>query len=93
MSKKVVRVGLETTAFGFPFLRSYQQCYRSDNGTEAFEIVYTVYTVQLYSLYIGIHTVIEMLDYTFLFWRNAFIIIVGLIAYHFGEPSTDGYPQ
>ena len=45
MSKKVDRVGLEPTTFGFPCLRSYQLSYRSDNGTEAFEIVYTVYTV------------------------------------------------
>ena len=67
MSKKVDRVGLEPTTFGFPCLRSYQLSYRSDNGTEAFEIVYTVYTVQLYSLYSGIHTVIELLDYTYLF--------------------------
>ena len=50
MSKKVDRVGFEPTTFGFLYLRSYQLSYRSDNGTEAFEIVYTVhyavYTVE-----------------------------------------------
>ena len=45
MSKNVIRVGLEATSFGFPRLRSYELLYRYDNGTEAFEIVYTFYTV------------------------------------------------
>ena len=45
MSKKVDRVGIEPTTFGFPGLRSFQLSYRSENGTEVFEIVYTVYTV------------------------------------------------
>ena len=67
MSKKVDRVGLEPTTFGIPCLRSYQLIYRSDIETEAFEIVYTVYTVQLYSLCSGIHKEIELLDYTYLF--------------------------
>ena len=67
MSKKVDRVRLEPTNFGFPCLRSYQLSCRSDNGTEALEIVYTVYKVQLYSSYRGIHTVIDLLDYTYLF--------------------------
>ena len=53
MSKNVIRVELEATSFGFPCLRSYELRYRYDNGTEAFEIVYTF----LYSLYSGIHTV------------------------------------
>ena len=47
MSKKVDRVELESTTFYFPCLRSYQLSYRSENGTEAFEIVYTVYTVPI----------------------------------------------
>ena len=67
MSKKVDRVGLEPTTYGLPCLRSYQLSYWYDNGTEAFEIDYTVYKVQLYSLYCGIHTVIDLLDYTYLF--------------------------
>ena len=58
---------LETTTYGFPCLCTYQLRYRSENGTEAFDIVYTVCTVQLYSLYSGIHTVIELLDYNYLF--------------------------
>ena len=65
MSKKVDRVGLQPTTFGFPCLRSYQLSYKPDNGTEAFVIVYTVH---FYSLYSGIHTVIELLDYTYLFY-------------------------
>ena len=63
MSKKVERVGLEPTTFGFPCLRSYQLSYRSDNGTEAVKIVYTVHFITVYT---GIHTVIELLDYTYL---------------------------
>ena len=63
MSKKAIRVGLEATNFGFPCLRSYHLRYRYDNGTEAFEIIYTVYTVYT----VEFHTVIELLDYTYLF--------------------------
>ena len=50
MSKKVDRVELKPTTFGIPCLRSYQLSRRSDNGTEAFDIVYTVYTVH-YTVY------------------------------------------
>ena len=45
MSKKVIRVGLESTTFGLPRQSTYQLSHRCDNGTEAFEIVYTVYTI------------------------------------------------
>ena len=38
-------VKLEPTTFSFPCLRYYQLSYRSYNGTEAFVIVYRVYTV------------------------------------------------
>ena len=64
MSKKVDRVGFEPMTFGFPSLRSYQMRYRSDNRTELFKIVYTVH---FFTVYTGIHAVIELLDYTYLF--------------------------
>ena len=67
MSKEMDRVGLETTIFGFPCLRSYKLTYLSDNVTEVFEIVHTINIVHFYSLYSGIPTKIELLDYTYLF--------------------------
>ena len=77
--------GTWTHDLRLPCLRSYQLSYRSDQWNWSIrDSLYSLYSsiIQLYS---GIHTVIELLDYTYLFWGNAFRTIVGLIAYQLGD--------
>ena len=84
MSKKVDRVGLEPTTFGFSCLRSYQLSYRSDNGTEAFEIVYSLYSSIIQ--FIQWNSYSDRVARLYLpVLRNAFRTIVGLIAYQLGD--------
>ena len=51
MSKKLDQVGLETTTFAFPCLRSFQLSYWSDNGTEASETYITITRIEFIQCY------------------------------------------